>query len=207
MVLVADVRIISVVIFGLRAEEARVPAKRTSNNLTIYMQTTLSIGYISIAADLLLLLRCLTTAATLSAARTVNMFTRSPEPGLKPLSSVGSTFPTTAQDIIDERAKERKGYRDINGLLQLLYWIPFALGTVAGIMYIKAETDASKAQLVQQLRYVTYFPNPRRCADCCTVQICHWCNIVLDGNLGADLCVLRCDINPWDQTQTHMAHF
>lgn len=121
------------------------------------MQTTLTVGFISIATDLLFLLRCLTTTATLPDARTMGTnipLVESPEPGLQPLHSGELQPRTVLQDAISERAKERKGYRDINGLLQLFYFVPMILGTVVSVLYIKTENDESKVKLVRQLRFV-----------------------------------------------------
>ncbi|TCD60128.1 hypothetical protein EIP91_010690 [Steccherinum ochraceum] len=150
-----------VVIFGLRSEESRNASARTNNNLTIYMQTTLSIGYISIAADLLLLLRSLLVSATLQGAGQSKAkysavdpesheFLNAPyEPGTVP------AFASATSAVIEERARERWWYRRVAGSLMIAFWIPFLLGTVAGIVYVKAETDVHKAQLEQQLRYAT----------------------------------------------------
>ena len=136
------------------------------------MQTTLSIGYISIAADLLLLLRCILVSATLNGAnssKTRYAPVQDPEsheflsapyaPGMQPASAAAT------QAIIEERAKERQLYRHICGILQILFWIPLILGTIAGIVYVKAETDEHQAKLEQQLRLVRStrprFPNTR----------------------------------------------
>ncbi|THH30768.1 hypothetical protein EUX98_g3436 [Antrodiella citrinella] len=152
-----------VVIFGLRSGESHNATERVSNNLTIYMQTTLSIGYISMAADILSLLRCLLVSATLSSVNgskakyglvdeeSHNFLATPYQPGTVPaFAAAGAT-----EAAIQERANERYWYRRITSSLIIGFWIPFLLGTIAGIVYVKAETDEHKAQLEQQLRYAT----------------------------------------------------
>lgn len=113
----------------------------------IYMQTTLSIAYISVANDILVFLRCLISAATLSDVRV----------RLASGARVGHVVPATSpsrDEIMNERAKERKRYREYHGWISLFYFIPLILGTIAGFKYTKAEDNESQVGLVQGLRWV-----------------------------------------------------
>lgn len=113
----------------------------------IYMQTTLSIAYISVANDILVFLRCLISAATLSDVRA----------RLTGTARLGSVIPgnyPSRDEIMNERAKERKRYREYHGWISLFYFIPLILGTIAGFKYTKAEDNESQVGLVQGLRYV-----------------------------------------------------
>lgn len=128
--------------FAIRAGQSHNDARRVSNGLTIYMQTTLVIGYISLAGDMLVLLRCLIVAATLRP-----MKSRSAE------YEVGSV-PQATSDLIAARAKERSRYRGIAILLSLTVYAPIALGTIAGIIYTKAKNNVNKVHQEKTLRYV-----------------------------------------------------
>lgn len=114
----------------------------------IYIQTSFSIAYLSVANVLLVFLRCLITATTLSdvRARLASTLTLA-------VGSEGSAVPPSRDDIMNERAKERKRYREWHGWMTLFFFIPLILGIIAGIKYVKAEDNESQVGLVQRLRY------------------------------------------------------
>lgn len=167
----------SVVVFGIRSEESLNAAKSPTSGLMTYMQTTLSIGYISIANDILMLLRCLLVTATLTPTPGINTSTdastekfddtvvtisESPESSARGTEQGTVAVPVlsaaSVEDaVIEERARERWWYRRITVVLAIAFCIRFVLGTIAGAFYPKGETNATKAQVGQGFRCVVYW--------------------------------------------------
>lgn len=114
------------------------------------MQTTFAVGYVSIAADLVMLMRCLLMSATSGGPASQHP--------LVPLGASDRADSAVHDAVEDEkrgRARERFWFRRIGGFLMIAFWIPFITGTIYGVWYVKAEKDAEKAKLAQQLRYAS----------------------------------------------------
>ncbi|TCD59785.1 hypothetical protein EIP91_011469 [Steccherinum ochraceum] len=152
MITVTGFCIDRVVMFSLRIHAAHSASARVSNSLVQYMQSAFNITSVTMAADLLVLLRCLLVSATLQnePPHRIHLL---PRVGLQSQATAPSqpeTVPTSA--IIESRAKERQRYRTICGLVAIFVWVPLVLGIVAGVLYPQAPKGAHQAQLQMRIR-------------------------------------------------------
>lgn len=115
---------------------------------------TFAIGYISMYADIVTLLRCLFVSATKGITPSQQMLLgsgrNSPEPYASGGNEPGYTLPTE-----DDKPRLRFWYRRIFGALILASWIPVIIGMIMGYNYVNAETNAQKASIVQDLRWAS----------------------------------------------------
>ncbi|KAK7692652.1 hypothetical protein QCA50_004285 [Cerrena zonata] len=140
-----------VVIMALRASQARNEHQRISHSLTTYMQTSWGIGHLSMASDLVNLLRCLLVAATQPTPSSSSVLDGSPEEAY--LMTERSSEEVATDE--DNRQVERFWYRTICGYTSLFALVPIIIGSIAASQYVGAESDASKAKSVHTLRYVS----------------------------------------------------
>lgn len=121
------------------------------------MQTTLAIGYVSIASDLVTLMRHLLSAPA-NPQRPETVESPQSSNSLIMEATGKSRFLDTSFTQSDNRsnnyAKERARCGYI-GLLLPLCWVSIALGSVYGALYLKAKDSPDKARMVQQLRYAS----------------------------------------------------
>lgn len=136
-----------VVIWSLRAKQAKTPAEDLNRNLTIYWQMTFAIGYISIHADTITLLRCLFVRTTKGVSPKDQTPLDSGRESPEPADPGPYTMP-----VDEDQPRTRFWYRRTFGALALLTWVPIIIGIVMGYNYVQAETNAEKAQNVQNLR-------------------------------------------------------
>lgn len=144
-----------VIVWALRAKQAETPSEELDRSLTIYWQMTFAIGYISMYADTVTLLRCLfvqtTKGAPLSDQTPLGNGRESPDSSLGHQQTLsGYTFP-----VSDDEPRRRFWYRRTFGALALLSWVPVILGVVMGYNYVQAETSVAKGQNVQSLRFAS----------------------------------------------------
>lgn len=122
------------------------------------MQMSWAVGFVSLAADVLQLLRCLLVNATLreTPAEYPMTFDTETKGSIQSDERTIVASPPAVQCSSESENKEREWerlqYRKICGWLALFYWVPFILGIVGGSFYEKAERSSSRAQLVQCLR-------------------------------------------------------
>ncbi|PSS37854.1 hypothetical protein PHLCEN_2v322 [Hermanssonia centrifuga] len=142
-----------IVIYGLRAHQAHDPSERASDSLTVYWQMTYSIGYVSILADIITILRSFLVNSTYP-PNDVPVYSRND--GSDSSLLVGNAADTSYISLDrpqDDQPRARFWFRRICGFLALSTWISIILGTVSGLHYVKAETNANQVSLVQSLRY------------------------------------------------------
>ncbi|KAI0081886.1 hypothetical protein K474DRAFT_1671445 [Panus rudis PR-1116 ss-1] len=144
------------VILALRAAMSpygRLPAVKLLIN---YTQTTLNVGHVALAANLVLLLRSLLVQATANPARSSSIETHDPGSismvSLKPSDVRVEIVEVTAAWSV-HRQKERFWYRRITGFILLGCLTAFLLGVISGFIYWNATIDEGQAQLEQRLRY------------------------------------------------------
>ncbi|KAI0081887.1 hypothetical protein K474DRAFT_1634525 [Panus rudis PR-1116 ss-1] len=145
-----------IVVLALRAEQATSRLERTDSNLTSYLQTSYIIGYLAIAADLVILLRSLLVQATAIPQERIIVID-DPESGDK-VSLMEKTdkvdVRVETKTVSDRRQRERLWYRRITVLALLECLAPFVVGIVAGIVYTNGTTNKGQADLTRVLLYV-----------------------------------------------------
>lgn len=121
-------------------------------NLTIYWQMTFAIGYLSMYADVVTVLRCIFVATTKGASPSQGVLLdgRSSSPDFHAPESNSSAYTLPADE---DKPRVRFWYRRTFGILIISAWIPVIMGMVMGYNYVNAETNAAKASTVQSLRY------------------------------------------------------
>ena len=134
-----------VVIWVLRAKQAKTPSEDLDKSLTIYWQITFIGGYISMYSALVNLLRCLYVGTTKGIVPGQQMLLNSSG------NSPGSSRPTLPPEE-DDQPRTRFWYRQTFVGLGIMGLIPLIIGVVGGYNYVKAETNAQTASLVQTLR-------------------------------------------------------
>ncbi|TFK20921.1 hypothetical protein FA15DRAFT_759050 [Coprinopsis marcescibilis] len=134
-----------VVIFVLRAMQARSDSMRLSVGLTNYMQSSFGTGYASISWDLVSLTRCLVVNPTFG----YNTYSQSSAAATK-----GCYMPSpTVED--EDHPKERRVLRDITGIIALLFAGSVIPGIIANSKYTAGVDDADRARRDLILKYVS----------------------------------------------------
>ena len=144
-----------VVIWALRANQAKTPSEDLSKNLTIYWQISFIVGHTSTYFAVVNLLRCLYVGTTKGStpSRQIRLGSSDhnsqepPEPTVTELPTVGHTPPEG-----EDRPRIRFWYRRAFDMLVLVGFTPLIVGLVMGFAYVKAETNAKKASYVQTMR-------------------------------------------------------
>ncbi|PCH41978.1 hypothetical protein WOLCODRAFT_152038 [Wolfiporia cocos MD-104 SS10] len=150
--------------FSIRAAEATIPRDRTSKGIVTYMQTTYSMGFVSIGQCFLVPLRCLlVNSASVATGATYKTFTG--EHDYEPRNPVAARVDNTSasggvsvlaiSEVDPEVENRRHSYRRACLAASLCYYTDIALGTIAGSLYFRAISSQSTATLVQYLRYAS----------------------------------------------------
>ncbi|EKM54323.1 uncharacterized protein PHACADRAFT_258105 [Phanerochaete carnosa HHB-10118-sp] len=150
-----------VVIWSLRAKQARMPSEDLNRHLTTYFQITFSIGFLTIHSLIIHLLRCPVVGTTIDTSSTPesSLWSKSEEVG--GLSASASKSKTSVAvlpleyEAREDQPQKRALYRRVFSILSLQFLIPIIVGAVMGNEYVDTETDAAKVPAVQALRYVT----------------------------------------------------
>lgn len=143
---------VRVVIYSLRAKQAKTPSEDFDRNLTIYWQVTYAIGYITIYTTLANLLRCLFVNTTKGVSPNQAALL-SDQSGFQDSYANESTVSGYTLPVEEDKPETRFWYRNIFRVLLLSAWPCIILGVVMGYSYVSAETNESKAGVVQDLRY------------------------------------------------------
>ena len=133
-----------IVIFSLRAVQARSVQKRFSEGLLKYMQISFGLGYIGISNDLVGLLRCLLVNATFGSDRYAESPAASSKDGVvKPPPEGTPDMPTT-----------RFWVRRFTDIVNLLYIAATVTGIIANSAYPQGMKDAAVGNRNGRLRLV-----------------------------------------------------
>ncbi|EKM54321.1 uncharacterized protein PHACADRAFT_210131 [Phanerochaete carnosa HHB-10118-sp] len=150
-----------VVIWSLRAKQARTPSEDFSRSLTIYWQITFSIGFLAIHGIILNLLRCLvvhTTKGTSPTPESSPTIQTEEMGGLRAFMNKSKTsvaIPPLEYGPQEDQPRRRALYRRMFGLLALLSIAPAVIGSLMGNGYVDAVADPkAAASAVQALRPV-----------------------------------------------------
>ncbi|EKM54322.1 uncharacterized protein PHACADRAFT_210132 [Phanerochaete carnosa HHB-10118-sp] len=149
-----------VVIWSLRAEQARTPSEDFSRSLTIYWQITFSAGFLMPHSITLNLMRCVVVGTTKGISSTLRSSSTIKTEEVGGLSSFVNTsktsvaVPRLGHGAQEDQPQKRAMYRRIFGLIALQTIVPFVISVVMGNGYVDAETDATKVSAIQTLRYV-----------------------------------------------------
>lgn len=147
-----------VVIFTLRAKQAKTPAQREDKNLTLYWQITFATGYISLYVTAVKALQCLLVGSTMGSAPGTGK-EGATSTDIESGETVGSPALDDAEPTLKDSVEEpdlperRKLYRGTFIALSLQSWVAVSLGIIAGQGYVVATMDAAKVSGVRDLRY------------------------------------------------------
>ncbi|KAG1866681.1 hypothetical protein F4604DRAFT_2023168 [Suillus subluteus] len=136
-----------VIIFSLRAWQSRDPAERTSLALTTYMQVSIALPYISMAIDVVALLRCMYT-------RKILLSHPSMSSSMHPLSPFHSASLRLSDDIHDD-PKKRFFYRWFTDVLKLAFLAAIVPGIIGNAHYRGGMDSTSTANEVMITRYLS----------------------------------------------------
>ncbi|KAL0945507.1 hypothetical protein HGRIS_000991 [Hohenbuehelia grisea] len=170
-----------IVVFALRASQANSDSQRQSSGLLTYLQLSFGMGYLSIAQDVVKLVRCLIVNASFG---TKTAF-QSPavqgargaasksdaERASKPAWSLLASSPASYEEIIEknpiaevaragapfveDHPRHRAGARRFGDLGGLVFFAAIIPGVIANSGFGKLLSDESKADQVMSLRYVS----------------------------------------------------
>jgi len=143
-----------VVIFSLRAAQARNEKMRESRGLASYMQSTLALGFISIANDLVNILRCVLVNSTYG----TDTYAQSPaatSAKLEPTSIEESESQTRISDYIPDHPRTRFWMRRYTAILGLAFLAATVPGIVGNSTYNKGIDDQNQANKMMRARYAS----------------------------------------------------
>lgn len=150
-----------VVIFTLRAKQAKTPAQREDKNLTLYWQITFATGYISLYVTAVKALQCLVVGSTMGSVSGVqkdgpDSKSTDVESGTRVEFQASGDAETTTGKPVEEpdRPERRKLYRGTFIALSLQSWVAVTLGIIAGQGYVVATMDAASIASVRDMRCV-----------------------------------------------------
>ena len=128
-------------IFSLRAIQSQNERKRNSKGLTNYMQITIGMGFISMAQDLVNLLRVLLVKSTNG-------------PSLGPSSSSSLLAQHNGHEpfIQEDYPRLRSIYRFLSDLMNLAFIAAIVPGVIANSHYSSALTDQNMSRKIMRLR-------------------------------------------------------
>lgn len=136
------------VFFSLRALQARNESQRLSLGLTAYLQSSIGMGFIGIANDLVNLLRCLLVNPTFGSAT----YCQSPAAATK--DCLLGPPPDGTPDAPHTRGKVRLGMN----LLSLAFLAATVPGIIANANYSNVITRQGSADSTARLRWVSVRP-------------------------------------------------
>ncbi|KAG1735109.1 uncharacterized protein EDB91DRAFT_1056420 [Suillus paluster] len=147
-----------VIIFSLRAWQSRNPAERISPSLTTYMQVSIALPYISIAHDVVVLLRCMYVNSTKGPADFTDSqdspIAPSMSSSMHPLSPFHSASLHLSDDILDD-PKKRFFYRWFTDVLNLAFLVAIIPGIIGNVHYRGGMDSTSTANEVMITRYIS----------------------------------------------------
>ncbi|KAF7983776.1 hypothetical protein HWV62_18984 [Athelia sp. TMB] len=151
----------SVVVFSLRALQARDPNLRNSKGLTSYMQISIGMGFIGIAQDLVNLLRVVLVKSTVGRGRQIashghNTDSSTELRNMQPVSpdALQISFAGSAGQSVDN-PRLRFRYRRYTDILNLVFLAALVPGIIGNSQYKAALTDSAWAVKVMHLRYAS----------------------------------------------------
>lgn len=155
-----------IVVWSLRAKQAKTPSEDFDKTLTVYWQITFAAAYMTVWACLVNLLRCVLVATTRGNSPVQHtaplMYRKDDGSEPAPYDSENYSYSSDyALPMETDRPDLRLKYRRALGVLSLAAWVPVVIGMLMGYNYVNAETDHDKANTVQSLRSVT--PNQFFC--------------------------------------------
>ena len=133
-----------VVIFSLRAVQAKNDSSRFSGGLVTYQQISFGMGFIGIASDAVRLVKCLLVNATYGPEK----YSESPAAATK-----GGLVPPPTADTPDQ-PQARSLYRKASGLLGLAFLGSVVPGVIANSNYSNVLNSQTNADLTSSTRLV-----------------------------------------------------
>lgn len=140
-----------IVIFSLRAVQARRVSSRESAGLNDYMQCTIGAGFIAITHDLVSLLRAALVNSTRPSTDSDEDIT---SPKLMSDSSVSSMAIFRISDSQEDQPHQRYWYRRFSDLLNIGFLGAQVPGLVGNSIIGQAMEEAHKAKVMMHLRCV-----------------------------------------------------
>ena len=136
-----------VVIFSLRAVQARDDSRRFSNGLVTYQQISFGMGFIGIASDAVNIARCLLVNATYGPEK----YFQSPAAATK-----GGLVPPPTGDTPDH-PRARSWYRWVATFAGLAFWAALAPEIIANMNYSQVFDSQTNADTTAKLRSGFFF--------------------------------------------------
>jgi hypothetical protein len=145
-------RLNSVVIWSLRAKQAKTPSEDFSRGLTAYWQLTFTAAYSVLIEKVCIFLSCLAVKTTKGHMENPSSMALTPfEEGDHPYTDAPESQSTI--NLERDQPELRKRYQRIFKLVSSPGFVPPIIATVmARSYYINAETDSSKVSPTQTLR-------------------------------------------------------
>lgn len=152
-----------VIIFSLRTWQSRNPAERTSPALTTYMQIAIALPYISLAHDVVVLLRCMYVNSTKGEANFADPRDSPTAPSMSSSMHPLSPFHSTSLHLSDEtpqhdNPKRRFFYRWFTDVLKLAFLVANIPGIIGNAHYRGGMDNTSTANEVMISRCVRSSP-------------------------------------------------
>ncbi|KAI0359574.1 hypothetical protein OH77DRAFT_1038151 [Trametes cingulata] len=155
-----------VVSYALRAYAARNDGPRESPGLETYLQTALSAGYITIAQDLLNLLRALLVKSTVGTAPSSSSAAGSTPMYVFKASTQGadhsgeSGYQGSTAGLLEESEREdqprlRQRIRHVCGIVSLVFLTAIVVNVIGVVDFKDAMKTGTHSSLVQQMRYAS----------------------------------------------------
>ncbi|OJA07839.1 hypothetical protein AZE42_06361 [Rhizopogon vesiculosus] len=149
-----------VIMFSLRTWQSRNSAERISPGLTTYMQIMVALSYISIAHDVVVLLRCMYVNSTKGEADFVDSQDSPTAPSMSSSMHPLSPFHSASLRLSDEMVqhddpKKRFFYRWFTDTLNLSFLAASVPGIIGNAHYRGGMDNASTANEVMISRYIS----------------------------------------------------
>jgi hypothetical protein len=140
-----------VVVWSLRAKQAKTPSEDFSRGLTSYWQLTFTAGYAALIGKICILLCCAASNTTKGHLENSSAIVpRSSEEG--GYTYIDAPEFQTLISMEDDQPELRKKYQKIFNLVAFPAFVPPIIATFMATAYVNAETDPSKASNAQTLR-------------------------------------------------------
>jgi len=127
-----------VIVFSLRAAQVN-NEQAAHSDVQSYMQMTFGVGVVSMAQDVVRLLRCLLVNTTYSS------------------DDISEKWPSLADQsmVTQDQPRQRFWFRRYTDAATFLYLAAFASGTVAGSLYFRGTKSETIGDVVMKVRYVS----------------------------------------------------
>lgn len=140
------------VIWALRAKQAKTPAEELDPKLTVYWQMTFTIAFVTMYGESMNFLRCLYVATTKGSSPSQSSLLGARSDSPEPYSEFNNSSYTLPMD--EDQPLRRAKYRRMFLIISIFTLLPIISGMAMAYTYIWGEYYANKASIVEALRWV-----------------------------------------------------